>query len=85
LRREFRALTVHIEYKVGNACFDLVALEWPSTGPSRGHPDNYCRLAIIEMKYSDIALDGNSGINTHIKDVEKFLSNTTQVNEFKKK
>jgi len=65
-----------------DARFDLIALRWDSTPNDRKNPNN-CSLAIIEMKYGDDALDNDSGIKSHIDDVDKFLGNKEYFENFK--
>lgn len=48
--------------------FDLVAVKWPS----RFYGKN-CKLAVIEMKYGDNALKGDSGLLNHLKDINDFF------------
>lgn len=61
---------VDIEYAADNARFDMIAIKWISNGTAR-RKINSCKLALIEMKYSDGALTGTSGIHKHIRDIEK--------------
>ena len=64
------------------ARFDLVAIRWDSESNFRKKPDN-CKLALIEMKYSDFALEGTASIQKHINDIEEFIENTEIFNNFK--
>ncbi len=77
---------IDIEYdNHKNARFDIIAVEWPSEASKRKLPENYKpKLVIIEMKYGDGALSGNAGMKKHEKDFLKFISNMTNLNEFKK-
>jgi double-stranded uracil-DNA glycosylase len=52
--------------------FDLVGAYWPSTAASRRSPDRL-RLAIIEVKYRDIALQGEHGLVEHMRDVVRWF------------
>jgi hypothetical protein len=61
---------------------DLVALHWNSQNTDRRNPKN-CNLAIIEVKYGDGALQGDSGIQKHIDDIDNFLSKKIDVDNFK--
>ncbi len=76
---------IDIEYdNHHNARFDLVALEWESSGSKRKLPKSYKpRLSIIEMKYGDGALKGSAGMVKHINDFKQFLSNQNEVEDFK--
>lgn len=65
-----------------NAKFDLIGLKWESTATERKNPSN-CNIALIEMKYGDSALSGNSGILKHIKDVDNFLNKSEEYINFK--
>ncbi len=67
---------VDIEYATNNARFDMVGINWESAGYKRkqkGLEKYPPKIAFIEMKYYVNALDGNSGIVSHIKDVDDFL------------
>jgi hypothetical protein len=61
---------VDIEYARNNARFDMLAIKWLSESGARKKTDS-CRLAFIEMKYGDGALNGKAGIQKHIEDIEK--------------
>jgi hypothetical protein len=52
------------------ARFDMVALRWEA----RQRRSGTCKLAVIEMKYGDGSLDGGSGLQSHLDDIEQFLS-----------
>jgi hypothetical protein len=82
---------VDVEYQVPKASagedtyrFDLVGLRWDSTGSARKSSQN-CKLAIIEVKYGDGAIKstGNPGLVTHLEDARNFLSNPSNLKEFK--
>lgn len=60
------------------ARFDLVAAHWPSTISAR-RKNTDVRLAIIEMKYIDQALQGSSGIIDHIKKTAAYLDNPSNL------
>ncbi|MBL7127546.1 MAG: hypothetical protein ISS16_01010 [Ignavibacteria bacterium] len=67
-----------------NARFDIVAIEWESEASIRKLMKGYKpKLVVIEMKYGDGALQGNAGIQKHIRDFEIFISNRCDVDEFK--
>ena len=55
-----------IEYRVGDTRLDLVAAKYTGRGKYR--------LALIEMKYADSALEGKSGIVDHVRKVYEYLS-----------
>lgn len=76
---------IDIEYdNHKNARFDMVALEWESSGSKRKLPKSYKpKLSIIEMKYGDGALKGSAGMVKHINDFNQFLSNPKEVTNFK--
>lgn len=60
------------------ARFDMLAVHWPSDGTARKNAD-HLPLAIIEMKYGDGALSGDSGIQSHLKHFATFLANPARV------
>jgi hypothetical protein len=56
--------------------FDMLAVKWKSQGRGVDRKDpTKATLSFIEMKYGDSALRGKSGIQTHVADLLKFLSN----------
>lgn len=61
-----------IEYQQGSSRFDAVAVHWPSESAARRDGYNR-RLVFVEMKYGDQALDGEAGLDKHIKDVNEYL------------
>ncbi|MCY4502598.1 MAG: hypothetical protein OXE57_13670 [Alphaproteobacteria bacterium] len=63
--------------------FDMIAVHWPSDRQQRKISDNR-RLAIVEVKYGDNALDDPAGLVEHIKDVNSFLGNPDKVDDLKK-
>jgi len=77
---------IDIEYdNHKNARFDIIAVEWPSETSKRKLSKNYKpKLVIIEMKYGDGALSGDAGMEEHGNDFSKFISNPTDLNDFKK-
>ena len=77
---------IDIEYdNHKNARFDIIAIEWPSETSKRKLSNNYKpKLVIVEMKYGDGALSGIAGMKKHENDFLSFISNTTDLNEFKK-
>lgn len=62
--------------------FDLVAVHWPSNPTERKRAENR-RLVLMELKYGDGALVGSSGVSSHIKDLNEFLSDSDRVGDFK--
>lgn len=62
-----------IEYAIPElgARFDLLAIRWLANKRRNG---SNCRLALIEMKYGDNALDGKSGLTEHLEHIQTFLS-----------
>ena len=67
--------------KANNARFDIVALKWLSDGASR-KKSNKLSLALIEVKYGDGALKNNAGVDKHLEDFKKFLSNKENFKNF---
>jgi hypothetical protein len=76
---------IDIEYdNHEDAKFDIVAAEWPSEGPIRKLQKGFKpKLVIIEMKYGDGALTGDSGLKKHCDDYNTFISNPLKVENFK--
>ena len=73
---------VDIEYQVGKSRFDLLALKWESDGNNRkatGLKITPPTLAICELKYYTRALDGKSGLLSHVEAVVEFLSKQENV------
>lgn len=64
------------------ARFDIIAIKWISSVAARKKTEN-CRLALIEMKFADNALTGNSGLVDHINKAEIFCSNKENLNTLK--
>ena len=62
--------------------FDMIAVKWDSTASARKNNRNL-KLAFIEVKNGDKALDGDSGIIKHIQDMENFLSCPKNLEETK--
>ena len=69
-----------IEHQSKQGRFDLVAVHWPTS--KRGDAESR-RLVLMEMKYGDSDLDGETGIRSHIADVNEFLSQPEDVQAFK--
>jgi len=64
-----------IEYANKNGRFDLIALLWPSTASVRKLSKGYKpRLAFIEKKFGDGALNGKAGVKDHLQDMKDFLN-----------
>jgi hypothetical protein len=57
------------------ARFDILALRWLANERKNG---SKCRVALIEMKYGDSALSGNSGLINHLQDMETFLKDSVK-------
>ena len=56
-----------IEYQIGdNSRFDMIAVKWESESSKRKKGDNL-ELAVVEVKYGDVALADDSGIISHLK------------------
>lgn len=62
-----------IEHNKDNGRFDMVAVKWPSKSADR-KKNNNLKIAMIEMKYMDKAVKGQSGIIDHIIKMDSFLS-----------
>ena len=62
-----------IELSISDARFDMLAFKWPGVGSKRKIGEG--QLSLIEMKYGDNALSGNSGIIKHFNDMKGFLQN----------
>lgn len=63
--------------------FDLIAVHWPSSAAGRKNNENL-GLAFIEMKYLDNALTGKAGLKEHIKHMNDFLKNSSNLTGIKK-
>jgi len=76
---------IDIEYNNHkNARFDLVAIEWISEPSKRRLLKKYRpKLVVLEMKYGDRAVSGNSGMKKHLDDFSTFISDKSSVNNFK--
>jgi hypothetical protein len=59
-----------IEYAEPGARFDMMAIRWLSNQRKKG---NNCKVALVEVKYGDGALDGSAGILKHLQDMEKLI------------
>jgi hypothetical protein len=60
-----------IEVTAPHARFDLMAIRWLAKERKSG---NKCKAALIEMKYSDDALEGDAGLVKHIEDMHNLIS-----------
>lgn len=60
--------------KKTSARFDMIGVKWLSTSSERQKP-TAPTLAVIEMKYGDGALDGQSGLMTHLKHFHALVQN----------
>ncbi|MBI4679953.1 MAG: hypothetical protein HY753_01755, partial [Nitrospirae bacterium] len=56
-----------IEYVIGDARFDMVAIQWDSDPYARKLQSYSPKLCFIEMKYGDAALNGNAGMLKHVE------------------
>ena len=72
---------IDMEYQVGKARFDLIALKWDSTPVSR--KGNAVQLYIIEVKQGKDAIRNDSGLQKHYTDYHKFITSNL-VEDFKK-
>ena len=71
-----------IEYQSKSSRFDMIALHWPSS-PSERRMNWDRRLAFIEVKHGDNALEGSAGVRKHIEDINKFASNKESLKKLK--
>jgi hypothetical protein len=71
-----------IEYASRHGEFDMVAVRWPSNSVERKAATD-CRLVLVEAKFGEGALDGSSGIRSHVEDINHFLSNPANVSALK--
>lgn len=53
------------------ARFDMLAIRWLASQRKNGCN---CRAALIEMKYGDGALGGNSGLLKHLRNIDDFIA-----------
>lgn len=60
--------------------FDLVAVHWDSE-PGKRQNATDLRLALIEMKYADGAIEGTAGLCTHADDLRAFLTPSNALRE----
>lgn len=74
---------VDIEYAdtENNSRFDMVAIKWPSTSNGRQNGKE-ATLALIELKYGDGAIGGESGVEKHLKDSDAFLNASKKFSDF---
>lgn len=61
-----------VEYCYQDARFDMIAVKWMSKSHERKKM-TAPSISIIEMKYGDGALQGSSGIATHLDDFKTFI------------
>ncbi len=71
-----------IEYADRDGRYDMTAVKWESDGNKRKNPNNL-ELSIIEVKYGDKALKGNSGIFDHLKKINSYLSGQSNIDNLK--
>ena len=69
-----------IEYQSEHGRFDMIAVHWPSTSADRKRADDR-RLAFVEFKYGDGALDN---LHEHVRHVNQFVADTHRLSEFKR-
>ncbi len=70
-----------------NKRFDLIGIKWLSNSHERSSNrknNDHCKLAILEMKYGDGAIDGSAGKIQHLDDVVNFCSNQNNLEILKK-
>ena len=72
-----------IEYALKGSRFDMVGVQWPSTGADRKRQKGH-RLVLIEVKYGDSALRGGANLAKHIKDIDRFLGVPANLVDIKK-
>jgi hypothetical protein len=72
-----------MEYANKYGQFDLVAVNWPSKSAVRKIATGR-RLVIVEAKFGEGALDGDSGLHAHINDINEFLSSDADVRALKR-
>lgn len=53
--------------------FDIIGIKWNSE-PNIRKKRNFPKVSLMELKYGDGSLTGNSGIVKHFEDIEKFVS-----------
>ena len=71
-----------IEYANSHGRFDIVGVHWPSTPVSRKRNAGH-RLVLGEVKQGDMALDGSSGLHSHITDMNNHLEDPGTVEAIK--
>lgn len=62
-----------IEYDSAFGRFDMIAARWPSRASERKKAGEL-RLALMELKVGDGALDGRAGLQKHLDDMGRFVS-----------
>ena len=71
-----------IEYRSEHGQFDMVAVHWPSEPQTRKKSTDR-RLVFIEVKHGDGALEGDSGVHAHIRDLNEFLGDPNNIQNLK--
>lgn len=71
-----------IEYANPQGRFDLVAVHWPSSGAARKRQEGR-RLVLVEAKYGDGAIADPAGIHSHVRDINAFLGDATNLQNLK--
>lgn len=61
--------------------FDIVGIKWNSESNIRKNRD-FPQVSLMELKYGDGSLAGNSGIVKHFLDIEKFVSSSVKYKSF---
>jgi len=67
-----------IEYANPHGRFDIVAVHWPSTAVDRKRASGR-RLALVEVKHGDGALDGAAGLHAHVAAVDAFAGDAERI------
>jgi hypothetical protein len=70
-----------IEVTEPYARFDMMAIRWLAGQRKDG---SKCKVALMEMKYSDDALTGSAGMLKHLKDMDTLISNSENYNKLLK-
>ena len=71
-----------IEFQSKLGRFDMVGVHWPSRTPDRKNAHDR-RLVFVEVKHGDGALDGSSGLHSHVDHVNTFAGDGTQLEGLK--
>lgn len=71
-----------IEYASSHGRADVIAVRWPSEGPSRKRASGH-RLTFVEIKYGDESLSGSSGLVAHVQDADQLAANPATLSDLK--